>query len=300
MFDITLPGTGGMMPLPNRFLTGLFVSKDGYSLLIDCGEGMQVALSKALCKTSRLDTILITHIHADHCAGLPGLLLSLGNYGKTSPLLIYCPEKSSYTLKNLLSICPEIRFEVNFIELSSREISEFYWHDVKINSLPLRHGIKCLGYSLIENRNPVFNPQKAKKLNIPVKLWKKLHNGESINIDGKAYTQNDVCDEERKPLKITYVTDTLYFDGIGKFAENSDLLICEGMYGSDDYLDKMKEKHHMVFSQAANIAKISNSHELWLTHYSPALNNPDDYEKSVKSIFENTLISFDGMKKTLK
>lgn len=300
MFDITLPGTGGMMPLPNRFLTGLFVSKDGHSLLIDCGEGMQVALSKALCKTAKLDTILITHIHADHCAGLPGLLLSLGNYGKVTPLEIYCPEKSSDALKNLLSICPEIPFEVNFTELSSREISKFYWHDVKINSLPLRHRIRCLGYSLTEKRKPVFNPEKAKELNIPVSFWKALHNGENIDVNGKTYSQCDVCDEERKPLKITYVTDTLYFDGIYKFAENSDLLICEGMYGSDEYKEKMAEKRHMVFSEAAYIAKKSSSHELWLTHYSPALNSPKDYEESIKEIFENTVISYDGMKKTIK
>lgn len=302
MFEVTLAGTGGMMPLPDRFLTGLFVSKDGSSLLIDCGEGMQIALSKASCKLAGLDTILITHAHADHCTGLPGLLLSAGNCGKTSPMKIYCPEKASYILKNLITVCPEIPFEVEFTELSAKEETKISceWKNTVIKSFPLRHRIPCLGYSFTEKRLPVFDPEKAKALNIPVNLWKRLHGGEDISFDGKIIKTSDVCSQNREPLKITYITDTVYFDDLIKFSENSDLLVCEGMYGDDEYIPKMKEKHHMVFSQAAKIASDSHSKKLWLTHYSPAMKNPYFYEKEIKKLFAETVISSDGQKTTIK
>lgn len=300
MFEITLAGTGGMMPLANRFLTGLFVSCGGRSLLIDCGEGMQVALSKWECRLSRLDMILITHIHADHIAGLPGLLLSAGNGGKNTPLEIYSPKNTAKTLAGLLKICGGLPFDVTLCELPVNEVSHFSFNGLEISSMPLIHRVSCLGYSITENRLPVFDPQKAVALDIPRKSWSILHSGGQYEADGKVYTQADVISEQRSPLKLTYITDTLYFDKLADFADNSDLLICEGMYGDDEFIGKMTEKRHMVFSQAAEIAALSHSKELWLTHYSPALKNPESYREYMASLFENTVISRDGQKKILK
>lgn len=300
MFNVTLPGTGGMLPLPSRFLTGLFVTHNGSSLLIDCGEGMQIALAKWGCKLAHLDIILITHIHADHTAGLPGLLLSAGNYGKTTPLDIYCPEGAGDSLRKLMCICPEIPFEVRIHELSMSESSQLMWNDIEVNSLPLMHRVNCLGYNLCEKRLPVFDPKKADKLGIPPKMRKLLHSGGTAEINGKIFTQSDVVSEYRAPLKITYVTDTLYFDGIAEFAEKSDLFICEGMYGDDEYIPKMTEKRHMVFSQAAKLAAAADVGELWLTHYSPALPEPAEYEEFVRGIFENTVVSSDGQKREIR
>jgi ribonuclease Z len=145
----------------------------------------------------------------------------------------------------------------------------------------------------------VFNPQKAEELGVDVRYWRQLHSGESVVIDGKEITTDMVTDEARAPIKITYMTDTVAFDGMIDFAKDSDLLVCEGMYGDDEMIDKVREKGHMVFSQSADIAKKSGSKELWLTHYSPALPEPRIYEKQVKAQFKNTVISKDGQKKTL-
>ncbi len=300
MINVTLIGTGGMLPLPDRWLASMWLEYNGKACLIDCGEGTQIAINQHELKLSHLDILLITHTHADHISGLPGLLLSLGNCGKTDTLKIYSYKGISHIIRQLLCICPVLPFEIEIHELPLNEISHFMWNDIVISSTPLNHSIDCLGYSFLLNRKPVFNPEKARALGIDVKYWKQLHSGESVIIDNKTITSDMVTDEKRASIKVTYISDTRYFTELADFAADSDLLICEGMYGDDEYIEKMKEKGHMVFSQSAEIAKKSNSKALWLTHYSPALTNPDDYTENIRSIFKNTTISRDGESIILK
>lgn len=300
MIDVTLIGTGGMLPLPDRWLTSLWVEYKGKACLVDCGEGTQIAINKHGIKLSKLDTLLITHLHADHISGLAGLLLSLGNSSKTDTLKIYGHIGITDIIRQLCCICPVLPFEIEIHELPLDRKSQFEWNEMVISSMPLRHGMDCLGYSFQFNRKPVFNPKKAKALGIDVKYWKELHAGKAITIDGHEITQEMVTDEQRKPIKLTYMTDTRYFDDMVDFARDSDLLISEGMYGDDEYIGKMEDKGHMVFSQSAELAVKSASKLLWLTHYSPALVNPNDYKESVQKIFADTVISRDGEKITLK
>lgn len=288
-----------MLPLPERWLTSMWLEYNGRACLVDCGEGTQIAINRHGIKLSHLDTLLITHVHADHISGLAGLLLSLGNCGKTDVLKIYGHTGITPVIKQLCCICPVLPFELEIHELPLCE-SQFEWNDMIISAIPLKHSVDCLGYSFVLNRKPVFNPQKAKSLNVDVKYWKDLHAGKSVNIDGREITQEMVTDEQRKPIKVTYMTDSKYFNKMIDFAKDSDLLISEGMYGDDEYIGKMAEKGHMVFSQSAEVAKKSGSKLLWLTHYSPALVNPQQYADSVKKIFENTVVSRDGEKIVLK
>lgn len=300
MIDVTLVGTGGMLPLPDRWLASLWLEYNGKACLIDCGEGTQIAINQHKLKLSHLDILLITHTHADHISGLPGLLLSLGNCGKTDTLKIYSHKGVAAVIKKLMCICPVLPFDIEIHELPLNEISHFIWNDIDISAIRLNHSIDCLGYSFTLNRKPVFNPQKAKSLGIDVKYWKKLHSGDSIEFNNQIITTDMVTDNPRLPIKITYITDTRYFSYLSDFAENSDLLVCEGMYGDDDYIEKMHEKGHMVFSQSAKIALDSHSKRLWLTHYSPALTNPHEYNDFIRSIFPDTTISSDGEHITLK
>lgn len=298
MIEICLAGTGGMKPLPHRFLTGLWAEHKGKALLIDCGEGMQIALAKAGVSLARLDTLLITHFHADHISGLPGLLLSAGNYGKSSPLHIYAPRGGIEIIKRLCCICPELPFDVTVHEISSR--GTIFRNGLEICFIPLRHSIECYGFSITEPRPPVFSPERADALGVPLKMRSILHRGGSIELDGRIITPQMVTEGKRLPLKVTYITDTVYFDGLSGFAADSDLLICEGMYGSDEYIPKMAEKGHMVFSQSAKIAADSRSRELWLTHFSPALTAPEEGLENVRSIFPNAAVGRDGMKKEIR
>lgn len=304
MPEICLLGTGGMLPLKNRWLTSCYIEHNGKALLIDCGEGTQIALAQFGCKISRIEALLFTHCHADHISGLPGFLLSLGNCSRTRPLDIFLPEGYSHVPENLMCICDRLPFAVNIHELSMQSVTRFDLPSVdemlKISALPLKHSTDCLGYSLEFCRKPVFLPEKAKALGIPVEMWKTLHGGNTVNLaGGRTVSPEDVTENTRKGVKICYVTDTLPFDGISHIAKNADLFICEGMYGDISKKESMDQKGHMLMQDACRLAKKAGAKRLWLTHYSPAENNPAEYEIVLKEIFENVTISSDGEKITL-
>jgi len=300
MINVTLIGTGGMVPLPGRYLASCHIEYNGKAVLIDCGEATQISLQKGKLSLNKIDAILITHCHADHVTGLPGLLLTIGNHGRTEPLNIIAPRGSTKILNSLLVVCGYLPYEVRFSELHDTKPQEFNQIGLKITSIPLKHHINCLGYSLELNLRPHFQPEKAKKLNIPVKLWKLLHSGEDVVVNDNTITPDMVLGAPRSPIKISYVTDTRPVKLIDEVVKNSDLFICEGMYGDDEQLEGAVEKMHMVFSEAAKIALNSNVKELWLTHFSPSMPSPEDYLGTAAKIFNNTVIGKDLMSKTLK
>ena len=300
MINVTLIGTGGMIPLPNRFLSSCLIEYNGKSILIDCGESTQVSLSKGKFSINKIETILITHFHADHVTGLPGLLLTIGNSGRIKPLFIIVPKGASEIINSLLIVCGYLPFEVRIIEIPVNEPVQFNKIGLNITSIPLMHHINCLGYSFELFLKPHFLPEKAQELNIPVHLWKLLHNGENVEFDNNIITPDMVLGSNRKPIKISYVTDTRPTKYINEIIQCSDLFICEGMYGDDEQYENAVEKKHMLFSEAAYIAKNANVKELWLTHYSPSIKNPEEYLDNAKSIFKNTIAGYDLMSKTIK
>jgi ribonuclease Z len=166
MLDVCLPGTGGMMPLPERWLSCCWIEYQGKALLIDCGEGTQIALREAGCKLSRLELLLITHFHADHIAGLPGLLLTLGNNDRRSPLTIVGPAGLKDVVSALTVIAP-LPYRLQLLEMKDNTAGNLEDDELVISYLPLSHRITCLGYRVSLKRKPVFNPEKAGLLGIP-------------------------------------------------------------------------------------------------------------------------------------
>lgn len=299
MLDICLLGTGGMMPLPNRWLSSVLIRYKGKMLLIDCGEGTQLPLKMSGWGFKAIDAICFTHYHADHIAGLPGLLLTIGNSGREEPLVLMGPPGIEKVVKGLTVISPELPYELQLIELSDKQNAEIRIDNFYIKSLPVDHALPCLSYCIEIKRQGRFEVERAKELNIPVDYWKQLQNGKSIEVDGKVIQPQMVMGEARKGLKVSYCTDTRPTEDLVDFIHNSDLFICEGMYGEEDKYQKAVERKHMMFSEAAKLALSGKVKEMWLTHYSPSIVNPEDYLCKATEIFSNSITGKDLMVKTL-
>ena len=297
MIDVCLLGTGGMMPLPYRYLTSLMLRYNGKEILVDCGEGTQVALRRKGWSPKPIDMILFTHYHADHISGLPGMLLTMGNAERKEPVLMVGPKGLARIV-----IAPELPFEIQFLELSEREqeIELPGEADFRIHAFRVNHNVPCYGYAFTLDRKGRFDAERAKAQNIPVRLWSRLQKGETIETeDGLLLTPEMVLGPPRKGLKLVYSTDTRPCENLEKYAQGADLLICEGMYGEPENAAKAREKKHMTFVEAATIARKAAPKQMWLTHYSPSLIKPDDFMPSVRKIFPDSKPGRDGRTITL-
>ena len=293
MLDVCLLGTGGMMPLPYRWLTSLMARYNGTSILIDCGEGTQIAMKEKGWSPKPIDIICFTHYHADHISGLPGMLLTMGNAERTEPLLVIGPKGLAKVVGALCVIAPGLPFEIRCMELTENEQS-IAFDGFRIEAYKVNHNITCYGYSIVVERKGKFDVSKAEKLNIPRNYWNRLQKGEIIETAEGTFTPDMVMGEPRKGIKLSYCTDTRPAESIVRGAADADLFICEGMYGEPDKQQKAKEHKHMTFYEAAELAKRARVRELWLTHYSPSLMRPEDYMRDVQKIFPNAVAAKDG------
>lgn len=293
MLDVCLLGCGGMMPLPGRWLTSLMTRFNGSSLLIDCGEGTQIAIKEKGWSFKPIDTICFTHYHGDHISGLPGLLLTMGNAERTEPLTLIGPRGLERVVNALRVIAPELPFELIFQEIQGTE-QVFERNGYRIKAFRVNHNVTCYGYTIEINRAGRFDVERAKAAEIPMKLWSRLQKGECIEQDGRIYRPEDVLGPQRKGLKVTYCTDTRPVDAIAENAAGSDLFICEGMYGEPEKTQKAIGYKHMTFLEAAGLAKRARPKELWLTHYSPSLVRPEEYMGEVRRIFPAAYPGKDG------
>lgn len=284
MLDVCLLGTGGMMPLPYRWLTSLMVRYNGSSLLIDCGEGTQIAIKEKGWSFKPIDVICFTHYHGDHISGLPGLLLTMGNADRTEPLTLIGPKGLERVVNALRVIAPELPFPIKCIEIREPE-ETFEMNGYRLKAFRVNHNVLCYGYTMEVDRAGKFDVERAKEAEIPQKYWGILQKGEMVEYEDRVLTSDMVLGPARKGLKITYCTDTRPTDSIKNNAEGSDLFICEGMYGEKDKQKKAREYKHMTFYEAAELARDAKVRELWLTHYSPSLTKPEEYMDDVREIF---------------
>ncbi len=295
MLDVCLLGTGGMMPLPYRWLTSLMMRVGGSNILIDCGEGTQIAMKEKGWSPNPIDVICFTHYHADHISGLPGLLLSIGNSERTEPITMIGPKGLERVVKALCVIAPELPFQIKFLEITDPR-QKFDFDGYVIEAFKVSHNVTCYGYTLTVPRIGRFDADKARQLQIPLEYWNRLQKGETITDEKGTYSPDMVIGPDRKGLKVTYCTDSRPIPVISEMAAGADLFICEGMYGEPGSEEKAKEHRHMTFYEAARLAKQADPApaQMWLTHYSPSLSYPKDYEKEVRKIFKNTHVAKDG------
>ena len=280
------------MPLPHRWLTSLMARYNGKSILIDCGEGTQIAMKEKGWSPKPIDVICFTHFHADHISGLPGMLLTMGNAERTEPLLLVGPKGLNKVVSALRVIAPELPFEIQCHELSEPEQS-IQFEGFRIEAYRVNHNVICYGYNIVVERIGKFDVNRAMEANIPRNYWSRLQKGETIETENGIYTPDMVLGAPRKGIKVTYCTDTRPTESIVRNAVDADLFICEGMYGEPEKKQKAKEYKHMTFYEAAELAKKAGVKEMWLTHYSPSLVRPEDALGEATKIFPNTIAAKD-------
>lgn len=306
MLDVCLLGTAGTIPLPRRRLSATLVRAGGGLALLDCGEGTQVALRERGWGLRRLRAILVTHAHADHVLGLPGLLLSLGFSGKGAdePLTVYGPPPLEDVLRGLLVVAPRLPYPLRVLELSGGESFALEGVEgVQASCEGVEHDVPCLAYSLSVPRAPRFDAKRAQALGLPVRQWGRLQRGQSIRFGDRTIEPKEVLGPNRRGLRLVLVTDTTLTPSVVEFVraggEGADLLIAEGMYGSEEDKPIRWESLHMTFTEAATLARDGGARRLWLTHFGPSLDDPFAHLGRATAIFPAALLGYDGLTQTL-
>lgn len=299
--EVFVLGTGGMMPLPGRHLTSVLLRREGDLFLFDCGEGTQVSLRRLNLRWKKISAIFISHTHADHVTGLPGILMLSSQVDRDEPLYIIGPPKTAeYVEMSRAVLDMYINYEIIVMEIEhpGRPGTVFEREDFVINSFPLRHSKPCVGYSLTEADRPgIFYPEKALAAGVERgPLWSSLQGGEAVvNSEGRSVTPDEVMGEPRKGRKFSFVTDTLYNRNISGHVAGSDLLICEGMF-AHDLAESAKEKKHLTSAQAGLIAQDAGGvKKMGLIHYSPRYTERElaMLEKEAREVFPDTFLCRD-------
>ncbi len=306
MIDITLIGTAALMPIPERALTAVFLSCGGHSILFDCGEGTQSAARKEGISLMRTDIIALTHYHGDHIFGLPGLLQTMTNTERVEPLYIIGPAGLEEAMKPILKLAYLTPYEIRLLEIPAEglrlaELIPGWAYEAKLSAFKTEHRVSSQGYIFTLGRAGKFQPENAQALGVPVNQWGLLQKGQSVQVGDEIILPEQVLGEPRKGLKFVFTGDTAMCETLTAAAEGADLLICEATYGVIEQAPHAVEHgRHMIFAQAAEVAKAAGVKELWLAHYSQMIVDPNQYLPNATAIFPNTICGRDGMTKTLK
>lgn len=285
-----------MSPTKDRNHPSIIIRYNGEVLMFDCGEGTQRQLKYAGISPQKIKNIFITHWHGDHVLGLPGLLQTIAANDQQEEITIYGPKNTKEKITTLLEIFPfqnSLKLNIKDIEQDEKIILKNQYFEIK--AIKLQHSIDTFGYSFIEKSKINIDKEKMKKLNIQEgPHLKEIKLGKPIKINNKTIKPEDIGIQS-KGKKITYITDTLLCENAIKLAQNSDILICESTY-SKEHQDLADERLHMSSEDAATLANQSESKKLILFHFSQRYKDTNKLVQEAKTIFPNTLESYDLMK----
>ncbi|MBN1834323.1 MAG: ribonuclease Z [Spirochaetales bacterium] len=289
-------GTGGMMPLPGRSLTSMLLRREGELLLFDCGEGTQISLRRLALRWKKISVIFISHTHADHVTGLPGILMLSSQVERDDPLTIVGPPRiREYVEASRRILDMYINYEIVVNEVWGEGVV-YERPGYRVRSLRLNHTKPCLAYALEEeDRAGVFMPERALELGVPRgPLWSTLQSGTPVRADSGEVRPEQVMGLPRPGRKVCYMTDTAFVSGAASFVQGSDLLICEGMFG-DDLSGDAVDKKHLTARQAAQIARDGAVRRLGLIHYSPRYTDRELKEllQEARAVFPDTFLTRD-------
>jgi len=309
MIDVTILGTAGAVPLPDRGLTACTLSLSGRSILFDCGEGTQVSIRRAGINFMKIDMIALTHYHGDHVFGLPGLLQTMNLNERTEPLYIAGPVRKPGTLAqeldNVLALTGHLEYELRFVEigdegLKMQEILPEWPEKAVLRAFKTEHRVLSQGYRFELGRAGKFDAVRAKELSIPLNFWSCLQRGDTVEIGDNTYTPDMVLGPARRGISVAFTGDTMYCESAVRGAADADLLICEATYGDSTQGEIAAKWGHMTFAQAGKLAAEANVRTLRLVHFSQRMSEPEQYLDGTREYFPAAECAADGEKLVLK
>jgi ribonuclease Z len=299
MMECVLLGSGGMMPMPGRFLTSVAVRLQGQLYLFDAGEGCQINLKKTKLGIKPLRVMAVSHLHGDHCLGVPGLLMMRAQVPDAGPLTILGPPGIERFIRQVHgSLAFFLDYPLSFLEWNEGHSEVAYEDDlVRILWGPLKHTTLCLGYRLEEHSRPgKFKTEAAKALGIPYgPLWGKLQRGETITLDqGSKISPSQVLGPPRPGRKICYAVDTRPNKFLYRLCHDADLAFLDGMFLPEHH-EEAEAKGHMTADDAARVAARAEVQRAVLVHISPRYTDEDmgRFLEAAKGRFENAEIGAD-------
>lgn len=296
MLNVTFLGTAGSLPTPERNPSAILINREGEMMLFDCGEGTQRQMMCARTGMMRMNYIFLTHLHADHILGIPGLLETMAFQGRTEPLIIAGPVNTARLVDAFKSVCYFSRnFDVRAVELEPGDVIRMEGYQVE--AVETVHSVPSIGYCLQEDmRAGRFNRDAAVALGIlPGPLFGKLQHGQCVEVDGKTIHPDQVMGPARPGRKIVYTGDTRPCRSVEVASSGADMLIHDCAL-ADDLADWARDTKHSTAGEAAGVAKRADVRQLVLTHISSRYSeDTSQLLKDARSIFERSIVAEDLM-----
>jgi ribonuclease Z len=302
IFKLKILGNNSAIPAHDRNQSSQILQLDSQYVLIDCGEGTQIQLSKQGIRLGRIKTVLISHLHGDHYFGLIGLISTMHLYHRKHKLTIYSPPE----LENILMLQLDasetaLCFPLEFVHLTHEGTKEILREEqFRIYAFPLEHSIKCFGFLIKENPKQWRINKEKLPADILIQEIISLKKGNSIyHDDGTVkYKLDEYTHPPRRSRSYAYCSDTRYNEDIVEYVQDVDLLYHEATF-ADEMEDRAALTHHSTASQAASIAKKANVRKLLLGHYSTRYKDPTPLLNEARRVFEETYLTHEGESITL-
>lgn len=297
-FTIRILGCGSALPTLRHYPSSQVVELREKQFMIDCGEGTQIQLRRLHIHFSRIIAVFISHLHGDHCFGLPGMLSTFGMTGRTAPLHLYAPSSFGPILQQTLDFfCQGLGFEVIFHGLDTTQQKVIYEdRSLTVETIPLQHRVECCGFLFREKQTlPHIRRDMIDFYHIPISQINNIKNGADwITPDGDIIPNDRLTSPATPARSYAYCSDTRYIKSLSKQVQGVNTLYHESTYLAKD-ADRAKLYWHSTSEQAAKVAHDAKVGKLLLGHYSARYNNEEQLLKESQAIFPNTILSQEGM-----